>query len=45
MSTNTKLAEALRLSDANGLPRYTVVQPELNLLDRSAATVVITPGQ
>lgn len=29
-----RLAEALRLSDANGLPRYTVVQPELNLLDR-----------
>jgi aryl-alcohol dehydrogenase-like predicted oxidoreductase len=28
------LAEALRVSDANGLPRYTVVQPELNLLDR-----------
>ena len=29
-----RLAEALRVSDANGLPRYTVVQPELNLLDR-----------
>jgi len=29
-----RLAEALRVSDANGLPRYTAVQPELNLLDR-----------
>ncbi|MBA3939894.1 MAG: alcohol dehydrogenase [Sphingopyxis sp.] len=29
-----RLAEALRVSDAKGLPRYTVVQPELNLLDR-----------
>lgn len=29
-----RLVEALRVSDANGLPRYTVVQPELNLLDR-----------
>ncbi len=29
-----RLAEALRVSDARGLPRYTVVQPELNLLDR-----------
>ncbi|WP_432768261.1 MAG: aldo/keto reductase [Sphingopyxis sp.] len=29
-----RLAEALRVADANGLPRYTAVQPELNLLDR-----------
>lgn len=30
-----RLAEALRVSDEKGLPRYTVVQPELNLLDRA----------
>lgn len=30
-----RLAEALRVSDAKGLPRFTVVQPELNLLDRA----------
>lgn len=29
-----RLAEALRLADARGLPRFTVMQPELNLLDR-----------
>ena len=29
-----RLAEALRVSDEKGLPRYTAVQPELNLLDR-----------
>ena len=29
-----RLAEALRVADAKGLPRYTAVQPELNLLDR-----------
>lgn len=29
-----RLAEALRVADAHGLPRFTVVQPELNLLDR-----------
>lgn len=29
-----RLAEALRVSDEKGLPRFTVVQPELNLLDR-----------
>ncbi|SKB70341.1 Aldo/keto reductase family protein [Sphingopyxis flava] len=30
-----RLAEALELSDKTGLPRFTVVQPELNLLDRA----------
>jgi len=29
-----RLAEALRVADETGLPRFTVVQPELNLLDR-----------
>ncbi|MEI4505601.1 aldo/keto reductase [Sphingopyxis sp. CCNWLW253] len=29
-----RLAEALRIADAKGLPRFTVMQPELNLLDR-----------
>jgi aryl-alcohol dehydrogenase-like predicted oxidoreductase len=29
-----RLAEALRVSAETGLPRFTVVQPELNLLDR-----------
>lgn len=29
-----RLAEALRVSDERGLPRFTIVQPELNLLDR-----------
>ena len=29
-----RLAEALRVADEKGLPRFTVVQPELNLLDR-----------
>lgn len=29
-----RLAEALRVADSNGLPRFTVMQPELNLLDR-----------
>lgn len=29
-----RLSEALRISDQLGLPRFTVVQPELNLLDR-----------
>lgn len=29
-----RLAEALRVADGNGLPRFTVMQPELNLLDR-----------
>lgn len=30
-----RLAEALRVADEKGLPRYSVVQPELNLLDRA----------
>lgn len=30
-----RLAEALRVSDEKGLPRYTAMQPELNLLDRT----------
>lgn len=29
-----RLAEALRVADETGLPRFTAVQPELNLLDR-----------
>ena len=29
-----RLSEALRTADERGLPRFTVVQPELNLLDR-----------
>lgn len=29
-----RLAEALRASDEKGLPRFTAIQPELNLLDR-----------
>lgn len=29
-----RLAEALRVADASGLPRFTAMQPELNLLDR-----------
>lgn len=29
-----RLAEALRVADAKGLPRFTAMQPELNLLDR-----------
>ena len=29
-----RLAEALRVADETGLPRFTVMQPELNLLDR-----------
>ena len=29
-----RLAEALRVADDAGLPRFTVMQPELNLLDR-----------
>jgi aryl-alcohol dehydrogenase-like predicted oxidoreductase len=29
-----RLAEALRIADAKSLPRFTVLQPELNLLDR-----------
>jgi len=29
-----RLAEALRVADENGLPRFTAMQPELNLLDR-----------
>lgn len=29
-----RLAEALRVADERGLPRYTAMQPELNLLDR-----------
>jgi aryl-alcohol dehydrogenase-like predicted oxidoreductase len=29
-----RLAEALRVADEKGLPRFTAVQPELNLLDR-----------
>jgi aryl-alcohol dehydrogenase-like predicted oxidoreductase len=29
-----RLAEALRVSDEKGLPRFTAMQPELNLLDR-----------
>ncbi len=29
-----RLAEALRVADDKGLPRFTVMQPELNLLDR-----------
>jgi aryl-alcohol dehydrogenase-like predicted oxidoreductase len=29
-----RLAEALRIANAKGLPRFTVMQPELNLLDR-----------
>ncbi|WP_428679030.1 aldo/keto reductase [Sphingopyxis sp.] len=29
-----RLAEALRVADGRGLPRFTVMQPELNLLDR-----------
>ncbi len=30
-----RLSEALRTADERGLPRFTVVQPELNLLDRA----------
>jgi aryl-alcohol dehydrogenase-like predicted oxidoreductase len=30
-----QLAEALRVADAEGLPRYTTLQPEYNLYDRS----------
>ena len=30
-----RLAEALRVADERGLPRFTVMQPELNLLDRA----------
>lgn len=30
-----RLAEALRVADEQGLPRFTAVQPELNLLDRA----------
>ncbi len=30
-----RLAEALRVADAKGLPRFTAMQPELNLLDRA----------
>src|SRR3546814_3933595 len=29
-----RLAEALRVADEKGLPRFTAMQPELNLLDR-----------
>lgn len=29
-----RLAEALRIADEKGLPRFTAMQPELNLLDR-----------
>lgn len=29
------LAEALRVADANGLPRYTSIQPEYNLMNRA----------
>lgn len=32
--TAERLAEALRVADEKGLPRFTVIQPELNLLDR-----------
>lgn len=32
--TADRLAEALRIADAKGLPRFTAMQPELNLLDR-----------
>jgi aryl-alcohol dehydrogenase-like predicted oxidoreductase len=32
--TADRLAEALRVADANGLPRLAVAQPELNLIDR-----------
>lgn len=32
--TAERLAEALRVADEKGLPRFTVMQPELNLLDR-----------
>ncbi|MEP6869524.1 MAG: aldo/keto reductase [Novosphingobium sp.] len=31
-----RLAEALRISDANGLARFTVLQPQYNLLEREA---------
>jgi aryl-alcohol dehydrogenase-like predicted oxidoreductase len=31
----TRLAEALRISDAKGLPRYATLQPEYNLVDRA----------
>ncbi|MBO9697562.1 MAG: aldo/keto reductase [Sphingopyxis sp.] len=30
-----RLGEALRISDEKGLPRFTAMQPELNLLDRA----------
>lgn len=30
-----RLAESLRVADEKGLPRFTVMQPELNLLDRA----------
>lgn len=30
-----RLGEALRVADAKGLPRFTAMQPELNLLDRA----------
>ncbi|MCA0209447.1 MAG: aldo/keto reductase [Proteobacteria bacterium] len=30
-----RLAEALRVADAKGLPRFSTMQPELNLLDRA----------
>ena len=32
--TAERLAGALRVADAKGLPRFTAMQPELNLLDR-----------
>jgi aryl-alcohol dehydrogenase-like predicted oxidoreductase len=32
--TADRLAEALRVADEKGLPRFTAMQPELNLLDR-----------
>jgi len=32
--TADRLAEALAISDAKGLPRYSVIQPQFNLLDR-----------
>lgn len=32
--TAERMAEALRVADEKGLPRFTVMQPELNLLDR-----------
>lgn len=32
--TAERLAEALKIADAHGLPRFTVLQPELNLVSR-----------